>query len=499
MHITDFALSRSGDAVVPAHDLSMAAIIQGPRSWAWERKGTLDLQLALATWLGEVFLAFNGEKPAAESFRGNYTMDASVDLEPVSRLLHTSAIMTGDDAMAGDFQLQAAGYLDGRSVEIRELRGEVNGFVLQRKESVFADQNIHLEIRQSVNEDMPSFAIRDLVVTDSREEFLQTGAGFNLISFADQSLFLRNLSLTAETGKMTVEELLVDDWRNPLDTLRVNLDGGFQLGRLGRLLQGLGLLSAGADLAGGGMVAMQARDSAGGGKEIEADIRLTDVSFVWKNREIISREGMSLTAVLHGLPDGSADIRSMRFQSRPLSLTATGTIRREGERQDMELKGERPPDLEKVAAFLRSAFDMKVTMSGGHSEAFQLRFPLTGRSVKDASAMTLTSRLHADQLQYKGLDVRALSMPVSYAANKLRLQASGQLNRGRLEVVADCDFTSEPPVIRMTENSPIMTGVELGNSWLMACCPDIHPLFGDSRAFLPAHVRLDPAGRCGGH
>lgn len=477
MLIEDFTLVRSGEAVVPAHDLALVACVQAPRAWILERRGELDVQLALTTWLGEIFLAFNGEKHVDESFRGYYTTDASLNLASVSRLLHTSAVMTGDDAVAGELQVQTAGYLDERSVEIRELQSEAAGFVLRRKGSVFEDNRIRLDIRQSVNEEIPAFAIRDLVVTDSREEFLRTGAGFNLIGFADRSLFLRNLILTSETGEISVNELLVDDWRNPLDNLHVNIDGDMQLSKLSRLLRSVGLLSAQADLAGRGSVAVHAAAPAGGEREIEADVRLSGFGFTQENREILSREEMSLNAVLYGLPDGNADIRSLLFQSRPLSLSATGVLRREEEWQVMELQGEITPDLEQFASLLHSAFDIDVTMSGGRSEPFHIRIPLAG-SGGDRSYVTFEGSLHADELQYKDLDVREMMMPVSFVADKLRLDANGTLNQGLLKIAVDGDFISEPPVIRIPENSRILTGVELRKPPVDGLLSCIHPLFG---------------------
>lgn len=474
--IDDFALSRSGDVVIPVHDLSLAAGVQAPRAWGREKQGPVNLQLALSTWLGEIFVAVSGEKGAAGSFRGRYSTDASLDLQPVSELLRMASVMDGGDALAGDLEIQAMGYLDGEKVEVRELQGEAVGFVFRRQGDVFADRRMQLEIRQSVNDDMPSFAIRDLVVAANRKDFFQTGAGFNVINPAGRSLFLRSLSLTSTSGTITVEELLVPDWRKPLDNVRINLDGALELDRLASLLRTTGLLSAGYDMGGMAKVAVRTGEADGGGRKVDAGIRFDDFTFSRENREIFKREEMNLKAELHALPDGRADIRSLRFRSRPLTVSATGTLKSEGDRYDIECRGEMTPNLEQCAAVLRSAFDVEMTMTGGGSAPFYLRFPVGGGPGLPPPAFR--GGLDAVGLRYRGLDIREMSLAAILAERKLRLETNGSLNGGRMAVTWEGDFTAEPPVFRVSENSRIMTGIELRKGLIDGVLARIHPLFG---------------------
>ncbi|HHO48074.1 MAG TPA: hypothetical protein ENN06_06435 [Desulfobacteraceae bacterium] len=477
MRIDDFTLSRDGEEVVPVHDLSLTAGVQAPRSWMWEREGKLDLQLAMTTWLGEMFLAFNGEKPGDASLHGCYSTDASLLLEFVARLLQGRSIMTDEDALAGELEVQATGYLEGQSVEIRDLQSEIAGFVLKRNGRVFADDKIRLETRQQVNENIPRFAIRDLVVTDTREEFLRTGAGFNLIGVGDHRLFLRNLSLTAAAGEMTVNELVVHDWRAPLPGARVNLDGEFELGGLIPLLQGFGILAADDGLTGRGNMAVRTRDAGAGEREIEASLRLADFSFTRKNKKILSREEMRLDAGIHGLPDGGADIGSLRFQSRSLALTATGTLRQEEGRYDMELRGEAFPDAEQFGALLGRLFDIELSLAGLRSDPFHIRFPLAGGK-GNPSTVTFAGGIQIDELRGAGLEARDLRMPVSRVDGKLRLEANGLLNGGRLDAVVEGDLITAPPMLKMPENSRVLTGVELREPLVDGVLSGIHPLFG---------------------
>jgi len=477
MRINDFTLFRDGEEVVPVHDLSLAAVVQAPRSWIWEKGGKLDLQFALTTWLGEMFLAFNGEKPAGAPLHGCYSTDASLLLEPVARFLRDRSIMADEDAMAGELQVQAAGYLDGRSAEIRDLQSEIAGFVLKRKGAVFADDKIRLETRQQVNENIPRFAIRDLVVTDRREEFLRTGAGFNLIGIGDRRLFLRNLSLTAAAGEMTVNELIVHDWRTPFAGAWADLDGEFELGGLTPLLQGLGILAADAGLAGRGSLAVRTRDAGAGERETEASLRLADFGFTRKSREILSREELRLDVGIHELADGGADIRSLRFQSRPLALTATGTLRQEGDRYNMELRGEAVPDAVRFGALLGALFDIELSLAGLRSDSFHLRFPLAGGK-GDPLAVTLAGGFQVDELRSAGLEARDLRVPVSRMDGRLRLEAAGLLNGGRLDAAVDGDLIATPPRLKIPENSRILTGVELREPLIDGVLSGIHPLFG---------------------
>ena len=133
-------------------------------------------------------------------FRGSYSTDTSLDLESATGLLHTLKLLPVSATVTGDMQIQATGHVSPDELEVREFTGEIGNLTLAREDASFADQQVRLEISQSINEEIKIVTAHNLIVADSREEFFRTGAGTNVVTFAGHHLFLRNLSLTSATG-----------------------------------------------------------------------------------------------------------------------------------------------------------------------------------------------------------------------------------------------------------------------------------------------------------
>jgi len=489
MTISDFSLRRSGTIVVPHHQFSLLGSVKAPLNWLWRKKGALDLQFAFSSWLGEIFLAMNGEKLEDKPFRGYYSTDSTINLDSVTGLLHVFELLPGDASMAGDLEFQTAGYIEEDGLEVRELNSEINGFVLVRDGVVLDDKKVSLEIEQSVNDEIPSFVLRDLIVAENRDKFFRTGAGSNQVRFSDHSLFLHNISLNAESGSVTLKELIVPDWRNPLDALAVQMGSAVRLDRLSTLLHGTKYLGPDIDLAGNAAMNLVADKDKEGTGEIRIGLDLSDFGLTMQKKDVMVREKINFSANLLTLADGNINIRELLIASSPLDLSAAGTLKKTGERQEIELAGDMSPKLDKVSAILRSGFEVDLQMTGAQQESFLLRFPLAG--VKKDEVILVTS-LHADQAQYRGIDVHDLRIPVSIENKKLHLEISGQLNGGKLDLIADSDFAADPAVLKVPDNSQVMTGVQLQKALVDELLAGIHPLFGImARPSGQLDVRLD--------
>ena len=86
-----------------------------------------------------MFLVVNGEKPKDRLFKGYYTTDSELDLAQLTTLFHYFDIFSMETRMAGDLQLQSAGFIGAMPMEIRDLSAEISSFDLEGNGAVFHD------------------------------------------------------------------------------------------------------------------------------------------------------------------------------------------------------------------------------------------------------------------------------------------------------------------------------------------------------------------------
>lgn len=476
LQISDFALIRADELIVPMDHFSFLGSGSFPPSLVAKAMGVFDLQFALSSWVGETFLTMNGEKQAGRPFHGSYSTDTSLDLENATGLLHALKLLPGTASVTGDMQIQAAGNLSPDEVEVREFTGEIGSLTLAREDTTFAEQKVRLEILHSINEEIKIVTASNLVIADSREKFFRTGAGSNVINFAGHSIFLHNLSLTSATGTFKLAELLVPDWRSPLAGLEADLAGTFDLGQLSGLLRWAAVPTGKPDLAGTGQVALHAAATGQGGQETTAELRLQDVNLVREKKKVPVSKELRLDARLsQQTRESDIDIKELRLHSDLLQVEGSGSVRRSDNRPVIDLQGKMTPALEQVSTVLRDGFGIDLRLAGGQSESFLAKYPLAGDNSRNPS---LATSLHADRLEYQGISVRSLHMPLSLENNGLHLEVSGQLAEGKLAFIADTDLGSESLVITMQANSQVLVGVQAQKPLLDGLLSFLHPLFG---------------------
>jgi len=226
--ISDFALGTRDEQVVPVHDLSLIGGFRAPDTFFDRYTGEVDLQVALSSWFGEVFLVLNGEKHGEKPFKGFYTTDAELDLSQLAALLKAVKVSNTDAArIGGTVQLQAAGFAGKSVVDIRDLAAEITGFGLEYFGTVVSEPLVTVDIEQPVNDEVPFLSVRKLQVVENRQSFFSGGAGANVIDISSGNIFLQNVEVQSASGEGTVDRLAVSYGRNGLHAeLSGRLGGG---------------------------------------------------------------------------------------------------------------------------------------------------------------------------------------------------------------------------------------------------------------------------------
>ena len=118
-------------------------------------------------------------------------------------------------------------------------------------------------------------------------------------------------------------------------------------------------------------------------------------------------------------------------------------------------------------------------MTGQKSEAFTIRYPLGTLQDNDKKdKISISAAISADSIEYKGIDVQSLSLPIQFENSNLQLTLAGRMNDGKLSLLSDCDFRGEPPVIVVPENSQVLSDVQLEKPLVDGLLKGIHPIFG---------------------
>ena len=479
LNISHFSLSRLETVVVPNHHFSVAGSAEVPFSLLRSQNGRFDLQFALSSWLGEVFFATNGEQTADGLSGTRYSTDTNLQLDSFSRLLHALDFFPAETKIGGDLQVQAAGYIDKRIIGFDEINSRILDFTFSKGNAGFCDKEVRLYINSSVNDEIPSLIIHDLAVTGSRKMFFSTGAGSNSLDLSGSRLFLHNIGLEAELGKIALDELVIQSWQQPLDRLNARIFIDADLEKLTPLLQNSDVFASDTRLAGTGRLVFTAADKGESGRDIETDLQLAGYTLIRGDKKLLPNDDLKLTVQLEGpvLSDSMA-IKDVQLSSGFLDLTAGGAVNRIDRHRELELQGTMTPKMEKFASILGNAFAMDIAMHGGQSQSFTLKYRWPGNGKKQISRTSFSSQVYADTLDYRGLNFSGITMPLSLEDGNLQMEVKGLLNEGLVDLSAYSDFNQDQAIMLVPHGSRIMTGIQLQKPIVEGVLQGIHPLFG---------------------
>jgi len=481
INISKFVVLHQEKPIIPLHQFSLIGGVEAPDTLFEHNIGELDVQVVLSSWIGEVFLVVNGEKSKDRLFKGYYTTDSELDLVQLTTLFHYFDIFSIGTRMAGDLQLQSAGFIGAMPMEIRDLSAEISSFDLEGNGAVFHDPLVKLTLTQPVNDEVPFLSLRDLKVAESKQAFFRNGAGLNLLDFSSRNINLHNVQLNSAAGTVGLERLVIPDWSKPFDSANAKFSLSADLGKMTEVFQTFGLLSRETSFSGSSQVAFSLADKGESAQEMQMNVQVKDFGLERRHKTFIGSEDIVFSSQLQGkIPFGvmSVDKLKLKLGSGILDFDATGKVSNVDEIQLLELNGTMKPALDKIASIIGKEFDVDVKMTGQQEEQFVLKYPLWKKSSESIAQWGAFSSFHADILSFNGIELHAVALPFYFDNSKLHVELSSRIGEGRVEFVTDTDFVADPAVIMAPRNSQVMTGVELNDPLVKTLFSKIHPLFG---------------------
>lgn len=480
MSISNFSLTRQDIPVIPLHQLSLIGNASIPDNFLGDPNGEYDFQVVLSSWLGEIFFVLNGDKFQDKPFTGFYTTDAEIELEQLDTLLESLAVLDDTREISGTMQLQAAGFTRGKATELRNFSAEVAGFSFQGNGSTVTDSQFRINIEEPLDEETPFLAIHELEVASGEQAYQRSGEGLNLIDPAAGRIILHDVVCAGESGKIHLESLVLPNWRDPSEDIQFDFSvASLDMAQVSRWSQAFGLMPEHTLLDGSAEGRFSLTDAELPAKTLEAEATVIDFGLRRRDAQYIAGDELAFSTSIQGtIPFGEAKIETLRLHSDALDLDAAGRIVVDGDIQLVELSGNMQPSLEKVGFILSSEFDTDLEMAGRPQEEIRIRYPLWGAIDANLGRIGISSSLHAESLQWKGINLQEVNLPFRFEDRRLLLDVSAILNGGKFALATNTDFTLDPPVIKSKAESRIMTGVGLDEPLVDQVLSRIHPLFG---------------------
>ncbi len=479
ININNFKLHQHDQSIIPLNQFSLIGSLEAPTTYVGQGNGELDIQIVLSSWLGEVFLVINGEKPEGGTFKGYYTSDSELDLGKITTLLHTFNILDSETRMAGTMQLQAAGFAGDSFFEIRDFSSEITKFVLEGHGALFNESRVTLNILQPINEDIPFLSVRELKVAQDKKGFFRNGAGLNLIDFSARNFTLYNVQLETESGTAIVDSMVIPNWLEPYNDIRSQFSISADLEKMTEAFQAVGLLSRDMVFSGSSQATFLLAEKDELNQEMRMSVQIEAFSMKHLEKMLVKPNDVVFSSQLQGqVPFGSMKVEELKLQSGILNLDATGKISSVDEIQLLELSGSMTPMWDKIALMAGKEFAADVKVTGQQEEQFIVKYPLWKELSESITQLAVFSSFHADTVVFNGIDYHEVALPFHFDNSKLHVELSSRIGDGKVEIVTDTDFVAEQRAVKIPGNSQVMTGVELNDLLISTLFSKIHPLFG---------------------
>lgn len=469
----NFVLSKDGQVVLPEHPLNINGSLRLLETWL-QGRAIGGLQVHGSIWPGTFSLTAEDLKRSGTRLNAGYDLTTRLHLERLSRLMRNFKILPSQISLAGELNGSVSGFIKQTGVILRQLDLRADDFICKQGETAVGGNTIALRTKRPAMDGKSPIGLRKLLVTDNMVSFREQGFGLSLFDWAKKVLILRDMQLRSHCLDLDIEQLVIDDLKQPLQFRQARLDGRADLAALA----GSALFQTGADVK--NQVSGQGRFSLVSGQKQarpETRIELVVPDMEWKRngKTLLNGEEVRLSSRCIGLLSrGELNIDQLELRSPYVALQAGGTLDRTGVPR-LVLTGTQQAHTARLAELVSVLTGSTITGHGSRQQDFSLDLRLEKEGLKTA---LFTSVFSADSLRWSGVEAGALSLPLNLADGVLEAGLHGTLNGGRLDGDGTYMLSAEPSRVTLPPGTEILSGVQLDKPINEAVLKKIHPLFG---------------------
>ena len=449
--INDFVLLRKNRPIAPRSTFKASLATDLRLGRELRPQEALDSVLDFQSWIGSGSVTVKNLVPPSEQsstqlkdliFKGTF------DLGQLSTLLQTLGVLPEDTRFTGNTEIYTGLSLKDDILELGDATLKTQDFFLQKGKQNFSDKKIHLSTRGSAN-------------------------------LKEKTASLKPVDITTTAGRIALPELLITNWDQLENGIKTSGNINLDLGLLTVLLADILKLPPDTKVAGQATIKLDLDLTDTQQQSVRLDTTLESIKIASPDKQLLSEDAVRLAINLKGdIRDKSFSLDKLEFTTLPIVFNATGRIVPDKQEHLLAAEGTITPNLEAISTYLKSLFDMEIEMTGAKIQPFTVKAKsVDGQWVKIPNNAELSTSIYAESIRGFGLHVESLEVPIQFANSTGQIDIQGTVNRGRMALKPAIDFTVDPPVISIPENSVILTGVGLSEDMSRDLLSQVHPIF----------------------
>ena len=386
----------------------------------------------------------------------NVLFNGKFDLRQVTLLLQNFDILPNDVLLTGQSTINTKGDIKDNSILLSSSDTQISKFNLKLDKKTIQENQLSLKTKGN-------------------------------ISPSARSMHLAPLDIVSDSGKIHIPELIISDWSNIQNAIKTRAKARLNIANTFKAYKDFMALPDRSQIAGNGDIDLDLDFTNAKTQSLKIDGNITPLKYTSENLPPITEDRVTFNLDLKSLRgSGLYNIQNLDLNSRILSLKAGGSYKQEKNRDILELEGSMTPDLKRLSKFLKPEDGHQVELEGKSERPFKLK--LVSRADHDDDLlknMNFDGTLFVKSMKSFGLEILPADIPIRVKDSKAMVELSASANGGQLVMRPVVDMRKVPYVVTFSENTDVMSQVQITESMAQTLLSSLHPSFAGS---------IDPGG-----
>ena len=449
--IKNFVLQQKGRVIAPKGDFNANLATDLRLDQEMRPQEILDTVLDFHSWIGSGKVSVKNIVPPSKKTSiqvGDMDFKGTFDLIQVTTLLQTQEVLARDIRLAGKADINTRLSIKDDIVDLGDTSLTAKDILFQKAKQKFSEKTIQLTTRGSAN-------------------------------LKEKSATLKPVELKNSAAHIIFPELIITDWSKPENSIKTSGNINLDLGQLTTLLSDFLKLPPDTTVAGQAAIQLDVDLTDPQQQLVKLDGTIAPFKVSSKNKPQISEDKIAMVIDLKGnTRDKNFTLSKFELSTVPVSLSAVGNIAPDKQEQVLSSEGSMAFDLKAISGYLKSLADLEVEMTGVSKKPFTIKANSTnGEWIQLPKNATLSTSFFAESIKGFGLNIGSLEIPVNLANSHGQIEIKGTVNRGKMLLKPAIDFSVEPSVLSIPDNSSILTGVGITEDMSNDLLAKVHPLF----------------------
>lgn len=449
--IKDFVLQQKGRVIAPSSGFKANLITDLSLDDQLRPQKMTDTALDIQSWLGTTSLHAKNLVPPSEK-KGvqvdGLDVKGAFKLDQLTVLLHSIEKLPGDTGFAGSMDIESRISLHDDKLQLSDTRIDVSDLLLHKESQKMREKNLR-------------------VTTRGEADLKAKTAAF------------KPLEIVTTAGTMVFPQLAISDWSQPALGVKTAGNIKLDLDLLTKLLGDFIQLPAKTSIAGMAELDLKVDLTAAKQQSIQMEVKGSNIKVISENKPPITEDSLHLAMDLKGDVDAqNLTLGKLELSTVPVSFNATGQVAPNGKERTLNSEGSLTINLQAVSSYLKSLAGVDLEMTGKESSPFRIvATSSNGQWVDLPRNTTFSTSFYADSIRGFGMLIESLELPVELADSIGKIEIVGAVNKGTMSLKPTIDFSVEPPLVSIPENSPLLTAVGLTEGMSKDLLVHIHPIF----------------------